>query len=414
MARACPSLPEQKLMPPEQPVQDRSDAGIDKAREFRLILLGSMVFVAGSMLGYISPIYLAFVSEQIPLNPRQLGMLASANYFAVGIASLSGPFWAARYATKRWFLRAGLLTCIVGNALSCLATDFATLFAVRLITGLFGSGILSIAGLMIITSTQNVHRSLGIGITASVAAAALVIYHATALTAMLPMVGPVAPIIAAATIALPLARWVSLAENKAAQPMRDGAAGAGNHSNGIITALVAQCLWAAGPGAFWSFAQHIAAERGISADTLEIVLSVGLLGGLLGSMAPVFQGERWGQLRPMATGTLAIALAAAAYQSAGGLFAMAASMSVFYVAWNYSMVYQMGFLTSLDSAGRFISILPATQVFGYSLGPIVAGLVVGEVGNVGALISLTMFVSIGIVLQVWSFVRSRHPAHSRA
>jgi predicted MFS family arabinose efflux permease len=400
------------MTPPETPAPAAAERRSAGTGEHRLILLGCVLFIAASLLGYVAPVYLAFVSERLSLNPTQFGMLAGVDFLGVAIVSLLGPWWATRYATKPWLVATALLICIVGNTTSCFATDFETLFALRLATGLFGSGVLNVVCIVVLTATTNVHRAIGIGLTATVGAGALVIYNTSHLTALSPTFGPMAPVIAAAIIALPFVRWMGLAERKPIS-VEDRAAQTGSQSRAaIVTALLAQCLWAGGPAAFWAFAQHIAVGRGIKPATVELVLSLGLLGGLLGSIAPIVQGMRWGQLKPVAGTTVAIILAGALYQSTSSVAVLTVAVCAFYAAWNYSFIYQLGIITSLDRTGRFIPIMPATQVFGYSIGPVVAGLMTERLGDAGVFIALSTCVTVGMALLTGAFLLSRRMAAS--
>jgi predicted MFS family arabinose efflux permease len=171
----------------------------------------------------------------------------------------------------------------------------------------------------------------------------------------------------------------------------------------VIVGLIGQTVWSAGPGAFWAFAERIAANNGISTASIETALSIGLLAGLAGAAAPALQGRRWGQMKPIVLATFLIVLSSVAYQFSGDAVVITVAISVFYATWNYSVVYQMGFVSELDYRGRFAAVIPATQVLGYSIGAFFVGFLVTEIGSTGVLVSFIISASVGAALYMVSY-----------
>jgi hypothetical protein len=50
---------------------------------------------------------------------------------------------------------------------------------------------------------------------------------------------------------------------------------------------------------------------------------------------------------------------------------------IFFEVWSMTQVYQLGTLNGIDRSGRFVALVPAAQGLGQSVGPFIAGLLLG-------------------------------------
>jgi predicted MFS family arabinose efflux permease len=368
--------------------------------------LGCLLFVAGSAIFYMMPAYLTYVGGRLALDPAQLGSLAAIESLAIGVASLSSPLWIDR-ADRRICIVLGIVACLLGNLATVYVSGFRSVLVCRFLLGLFGEGVLYTVSFTVLGGLRNVDRGFAVALTAAVVFGAAITAVASPLNRLIPPIGLLAPLILIALAIVPLL---------GKSPPREKAAGipAAHPRRGRdwmpILALVAQAIWFGAPGAFWTFAEQVATDKGVPAETAELALSVGELAGLLGSILAAWAGDRWGRLRPIAAASIGMSVAAIVYQFCHGPVGLALFLSIFYGFWNWGTVYQMGFVAQLDRDGRSAVMMPAAQVFGLSVGPFCAGQLMQSQGDSAVTLSTVLFAVGGLAIYLVCFSRAARGA----
>jgi hypothetical protein len=177
-----------------------------------------------------------------------------------------------------------------------------------------------------------------------------------------------------------------------------------------VMGLLAQAIWFGAPGAFWTFVEQVATDKGVATDTAEMAVSVGELVGLIGGAVAAWLGNRFGRLKPIIVATAGMIASAIVYQLCDGAVGLAIFLASFYSFWNYGTVYQMSFVTELDASGRTAVAMPAAQVFGLSFGPYVAGRLILGHGDGAVTVSTIGFALTGLALYFVCFARLRKAA----
>jgi predicted MFS family arabinose efflux permease len=136
-------------------------------RDMRLMLLGGLLYVAGSTIFYMMPPYLAFLGGRLSLDAEQLGTLAAIESLAIAITSLLGPFWIGRI-DRRICIVVGALACVVGNVATGFAGSFDMLLVTRFLIGLFGEGLLYTTSFVVLGAARDIDRAFAIALTAAV------------------------------------------------------------------------------------------------------------------------------------------------------------------------------------------------------------------------------------------------------
>jgi len=374
------------------------------ASDLRITLLGTLLYVAGSAIFYMMPPYLAFIGGRLSLDPGQLGMLAAAESAALALASLAGPFWIGRI-DSRMLLGVGVLACILGNLASAFAGSFRAVMAWRAVVGFLGEGVLYTASFAVLGTARNIDRAFAVALTVAVIYGALVTAATSGLNAILPTVGPLTGLVAVAALVLPL-----LGQVPSFAPAEEAGApaGADRRVMGVVLlGLVAQAIWYGAPGAFWTFVEQVATDKGVPTGVAELAVSVGEMAGLAGGVAAALQGSRWGRLFPLVGATFGMILSAILYGFSAGAAALSLFLAIFYSFWNYGTVYQMAFLSELDTSGKAAVMMPAAQVFGLSFGPYVAGALMVRHGDGAVTQSTIAFALSGLALYLVCFMRAR-------
>lgn len=376
---------------------------IARRTEFRIITLGSLVYIAGAAIFYMLPAFLALVGGRLSLDPAELGAIATVESLGIAIASLTGPFWVSR-VDHRTSIIVAVLVCSLGNFVTAFAGSFATVLASRFVIGLLGEGVFYTIGYLILGAARNVDRAFAIALTAALVYGAAIMAASATLGRWLPGVGPLIPLSAAALAVLPCLGWLSLVGR---WEQATGDLRAMLHRRNLLPALAlgGQAIWYAAPGVFWTFAEQVATDKGVPTDTAELALSVGELAGLFGCVLAVWVGDRWGRLRPIAAATAALILPAICYQFSSEAFALGLFLSIFYSGWQYGTVYEMSFTAALDRSGRATALMPAAQVFGMSVSPFFAGRMMTSIGDSAVTILTSVFAAGGLALFAACFAR---------
>ena len=370
--------------------------------ETRIVILGSMLFVGSTAIFYMFPAFLQALADRLSLDAADMGLLAGAESAAIALTSLLGPFWINRFSQHSCMI-VGVVLCIAGNVLTILASSFWLVLLSRMVAGLLGEGVLGPISFALLGATKNSDRAFAIAITAAVTVGAAMIAISAPLTHIFPRMGTIAPLLAVTVSVVPFIRW---ADRRDLAPRNLEPAGSRSPRIPLAatSALLAQFLWAAGPGAFWVFSEHVATDAGIPRESAEIALAVGEFVSLLGSVAAAWQIRGWGRLRSISFGTLGMIVSAIIFAHCTSAVGVALALSAFYSFWNYSIVYQMGFISDLDGTGRLSSMIPAGQVMGLSCGPFCTGLLIPAMGNRAVTLATVAFVVAGMALYGGSVV----------
>lgn len=368
----------------------------ERSADSRLLFLGSLLLVSGSAIFYVMPAYLEWLGSRLRLDSEQLGVLAAVESLGIGITSLLGPLWVTRIGL-RFAILFGILVCVLGNVWTAFSDSNLVVLTSRFAIGLLGEGTFYTVSYAILGRVHNVDRAFAIAVTSVVTFGAAAIRSAAVLERGLPDFGLLAPLIGIALAIVPFIGWVSLASHA---PRSVASAPAGPRTtNGVaLLALFAQAIWLAAPGAFWTFAEKIATDKGIPSAAVELALSLAVVASLSGCVLAVWLGDRWGRLPPIVGATTGMIVSAFAYQMGHGIGTLGFLLSLFYTCWNYGTVYQLSFVSWLDRDGRIAVMMPAAQVFGLSVGPLCAGRLMVMSGDWAVAITTTVFAVSGVVL----------------
>jgi DHA1 family inner membrane transport protein len=369
--------------------------GSRKSREARMVALGSLLFVGGMSIFYVMPAFLALLQPRMNLNAAELGTVAGVESLAIALTSLVAPLWVDR-VDHRTAIFAAVGVFVAATIATAFCTSFPLLLGLRTVMGLFGEGVLGTLSFRVLGRTRDVDRAFAVALTAAVAFGAATTAAAASLERIVPAFGLLLALIAMAVVIIPFAGWSTLAA--APRTAERGARVRGGISAAAI-ALVGQALWFAAPGAFWTFAEQVATDKGLTNQTAEFLLSI--------------LADRLGRIIPIAFASLGLVASAVVFGASGGTIVLAACLAVFYAFWNYGAVYQMSFVTQLDRTGDAGVIMPAVQVIGMSAGPFATGFLITAHGDSAVTGATLGFTAAGLALCVIAFAIFARPARAR-
>jgi predicted MFS family arabinose efflux permease len=342
-----------------------------------MVILGSLLYTAGSAFQYVTPAYLGEISTQLGINEAQMGSITAAENVGVALASLLSVLCLTR-VNRRILALAGAALCVILNLGAFFIRNVELLIIARFCTGLVGEGILFALAFVVLGSTRDPDRSFGIGLTSVVTFGSLVLGTSTYLDRVPHGTGILLPLAIVPLGVLLAVHWMPRARPAAASR---GVAATSTGSGWLpIVAIAGMMIWFAAPGAFWTFAESAAAARGIPSGTISVALAVGNGVGLLGSAVAAWQGDRWGRFRPLVVATVCLCVSVVAFEQSGSAVALASALSAFNAFWNYAAVYEMALVAALDPGGRASLAISAAQVMGFAAGGLLSGLAISQAG----------------------------------
>jgi predicted MFS family arabinose efflux permease len=348
------------------------------ASDTRRVLLGCLLYTAGSAILYVLPEYLGELAGRLGLNAAQMGSITAAENIGIGLGSLLSMVWIGRIDLKLAAIGAAV-ACAGFNTLAFFSHGFAMLLAARFLTGFFGEGVLFALAFLVMHSTRNPERAFGFALTTVVTFGSLVLAATPYLNRLTAGSGSLLPLAIVPLVVLGVVRW--LPQPRLASPtVHDAPTARGASAVGAIIALVAMAAWFAAPGGFWTFADSAADAKHIAAASSSAALAIGNTVGLLGSLIAAWLGSRWGRAWPIAIATIGLCLSMIGFEISRTALTLGIALSAFNIFWNYGAVYQMALVATLDPVGRLSMASSAAQVLGFAVGGFVAGLAAYHLG----------------------------------
>jgi len=369
------------------------------------IVLGSLLYAAGSAILYVLPAYLSEVSSRLGLNEAQMGSITAAENVGIAMASILCMWWLTRFNPRLLAIGATAF-CVVLNLTAFFARRFDLLLAARFLTGLLGEGILFSLAFAVLGSTRDPERSFGIGLTVVVMFGSLVLGTSTYLDRVPFGTGALLPLAILPLGTLFALQWMPRRAVGAESPR--GSAAKGPAVRPALIAVAGMTIWFAAPGAFWAFAESAAAARQIPGETISIALAIGNAAGLLGSVLAAWQGNRLGRFWPVTIATACLCLSVMAYGHCTSVVALASALSAFNIFWNYTTVYEMALVVALDPIGKAALGISAAQVIGFAGGGFFSGLAISA-GGYAALPPVVALFAVGGLLVLAPCFRALKP-----
>lgn len=144
--------------------------------------------------------------------------------------------------------------------------------------------------------------------------------------------------------------------------------------------LIVAFLQMAAVGSIWAYLEPIAEHVGLSAAMAKTAISGVLLTQILGGMLAALLVRRLGVISTLAFGSAVLAIVAVGFRLTphSGVTPFLTLCGIFGFAWLFLMTFHVGFALRVDKSGRVATLIPASQLIGVAIGPLVASLTVGD------------------------------------
>jgi predicted MFS family arabinose efflux permease len=162
---------------------------------------------------------------------------------------------------------------------------------------------------------------------------------------------------------------------------------------GLLFSWVALSL---GTGAVYSFSERIGRRSHLTAEVIGVVLSTGLLVGLLGTITAAIVAGRLSRPRALVIGMLGTGVSCLLLGFSANLVSFAAGVFSYMLFYMFIYCYLLGAAAQLDGTGRIGAIGGGLERLSYSVGVWIGGLLaqyisystIGVLGLAGCMLGL--------------------------
>ncbi len=368
-------------------------------------VLFCLLFGGATAIYFVLPIWAGLFEEDFGFSATQIGWLLSADMSSNTLAILASRFWLHRVHFRHAILGA-VMIYMIGN-LACLGvTEFTPLLLLRYLTGI-GMGTLAAVSAAGIGATSKPDRNFGFALSAQVTIGGVLLFSTPYLVGTWSIESYFVVFSVIMGSVLLFLRFVPDSYEK--EHVSDTESGFGL-SVPLMLSLAGVVLFFIGMNGFWSFVERIADQGGIDTGFVSMALAVSVLVSVLGSLLAAWMSDRFGRIGPITIG-LSITIGSVLlliYDVTSMLFFV--SINIFNWMYNFIIPFQSGWVADLDTTGRNITVLPAVQGGGISLGPIIAGTLISGTDYFPVMYISTLFLIVsGVTYFVLYFLVDGRP-----
>ena len=150
-------------------------------------------------------------------------------------------------------------------------------------------------------------------------------------------------------------------------------------------------------GEAWAFMERIAANAGLSGQTIGNSLAISNIGGIAGALIAASVSVRFGRAWPIVISAVISIYGLVVLLGDINALSFGTATLCYLFAWNLTQPYFSGIMAELDPKGRVVVMMGAVQTAGLGLGPGVVGMMVRD--NDFSVVSI-----LGIVLVLLSLI----------
>jgi predicted MFS family arabinose efflux permease len=344
-------------------LKQRIDVNRPSAIAAAVILSAVSAFIYNAM-----PTFLGSIADSLELNEQQIGFIASAFLFGVVLVATSGVFWLRRASWKKSVVVAFGL--VITAYLTCLLAHSYTMFVALMFIAGVGSGLIYAIALTSIGDTIETERNIGYAVCGNVVLGAVGLFAFPVVNRLWGFPGIIGALIAVTSLVAVCLPWFPDRGVKQAGDVKGRAKGP---VYPVFVGLGALLLLFTGLSGAWAFIERVAVQAGIEPTTAGTILGILMTFAAGGALLAAYIGNRFGNVKPIWAGTIAILAALAMLTDIEGLVLYGLAALLFQGGWNFALPYQLGGIAQADYTGRFIPLVATGQGLGAVLGPSMAG-----------------------------------------
>lgn len=358
-----------------------------------LLAAFSSAYGIGLLAMLVLPFMISATMTGLNLNEAQAGLLGTAEFLAVMVASLLVSPFIGRIP-RRTFAVLGACLAIGGNVLSMFQVSYDALLLLRPLVG-FGCGLALAAGNATVANAENPEKLAG---QMSVLFVVLMVITMETFSRVSEKWGVAGVYAALAICMLAVAGFLFKLPQRA--PAKQHSTKEHPHAHrGLFTAsslfmLVAMFAFALRDTMMWAFAERIGQAAGYATEELGALFSIQAVIGVAGPMIASVVGGRYGLKKPAILGIVATGIVTfTILQSSNAKVPYTIAVLFISGTYFYALSYLTALAAELDVEGRVVAASGGFLVAGVAVGPAVSGHLIVQGGY-----QLASWVNSGIVI----------------
>ena len=315
---------------------------------------------------FLIPITVGAISETLALTVGGAGLMAVAE-----VGGWSAGSFVAALRIHCWDRRlmglGSVMVILIGQLISILAGEAATMWSGRLIAGV-GSGVLGATMFATMGATTHPERNFALQFTATTGAM-VVLFPAMSIIG--ERFGSDGLFLSYSLLTVAISPALAFLPRRTATSIGTTTQG-GLNLSAATTALSGLLLCFMAHGSVWTYVERIGSGIGLNATQIGLVLSASAAFGLFAGTCSALLATRVKRLMALSAGILTTLLCALCIVLVAHQWWFACSVVLFYGGWLFSMPYVLGTLASLDPHGRIVALGASLQTAGLACGPALA------------------------------------------
>ena len=346
------------------------------------------------------PLLLGATMDRLGFSAKEAASIPAADMLGASISALIGSLAVSRMPWKT-VLAWAIGVRVLADCASGLVSSSSALFACRIVGGLCGGLMLTIANASI-AETRRPDRYYALSTATQLAFGAIALMLLPWLLEAQGLRGAFWTLGTLAVLVLPLIRRIPAGPRVRSDPQAAGIRVSRQSIlglSGLLALYIAQ-------GGVWSFLDRIGADKHIDPAYVAQALSLSSIAGMSGALLSSWLEVRFGRLKPLAAATLVMAASVLVLRGSTSFVAFAAIVSLFSFAWYFSVAYQFGALAVMDPTRRTVGLGGFVAFGGLTLGPVIAAAVVGDHAFSRIIWTSLCFSAVGLGLFTVGFQRT--------
>ena len=339
----------------------------------RVILSGVVLSALGALFYNLLPLFLGVAQDYRELDNRGIGILSSMFFAGYTLTTSSAFFWIRRVNWKTVTLAA-----LTVGSLALLLAGYSQSHGVLMLCIFVAGGAFSSVygiGTTALGDTSNPARWYGMKISAEAMLGAILLFVLPgSLIARFGFMGLMAGMVLAVLVLAPALAWLPGSGFKQNQDDGGQAHLATQSRLAVWMGLFAVLAFIFSATMIWAFVERIANSAGFEPVLVGRILSLTLIFAVLGSLAAVVMGDRFGSGKPFAAAIVIYLLALAWLSNTTSLFNFAIGACLLTTAIGLGITYVITIVADLDMDGRYVVLTVPAIGIGVMAAPATGGL----------------------------------------
>jgi predicted MFS family arabinose efflux permease len=354
---------------------------IAKTDPWRIFVACAAAYCAANITVCLAPAIMLELLARAQIDASRAGLVISIELVVTALGSVLLARWLKDIPLLR-VGAGGVMIMLIGAAASLFASRYEPLLAARILTGM-GEAVPLMISSALLARFADPDRVFA-GVSAITVIFGMMIFYV--LPALEPALGPQAAFPAMLVCLLLLAPLQLLLPRNTYMAGEPVASGSSTKSGapGRLVLIAAMILIVLVPsGAMWSFSGVLGAKAGLNANDANTAITIAGLMSLPGTFAATCIGGRFGRVRPILFGILALTGAVISMSNSPDPFHFRISACVNSAAAYFLMPFFFGFAATEDDSGKGGVVAGSCFLMMNAMGPYVGGLMFEHLSSAG-------------------------------